>query len=189
MGKILFFVYDEMADFEMTLAAHILGISGKEIVLTAYEKAVVTSKPGVSYYPAVTASEALGLDDVEGIIIPGGWNRIFRDELKELLHMLNSESKLIAAICAAPEYLAKAGILENRRYTTTLTENYLKEIGSPDFFPRNNFVNEKVVRDRNVITAVGNAFVDFAIEIADYFGLIENSGEKEEYSKYYKGLL
>ncbi len=188
MGKIVCFIYNEMADFEMTLATHILGMSGKEIVLVAYEKEVITSKPGVTYFPKLTVQEALLLDDVEGLIIPGGWVRELKQELKELICRLDADKKLIAAICAGPEYLAKAGILEAHKYTTTLTEEYLQQIGAEDVFPRSSYVKENVVRDGNLITAVGNAFVDFAIEVVDWFGLFKNEEQKEGYRKNYKCL-
>ncbi len=189
MGKILCFVYNEMADFEMTLATHLLGMFGKEIALIAYEKEVITSKPGVTYFPGMTVQEALSLEEVDGILIPGGWNRILKDELKELLLKLHSEGKLLASICAGPEYFAKAGILKDYKYTTTLTEEFLKQQGLEDSFPRENYVKEAVVRDRNLITAVGNAFVDFGVELACYFEYIKSEADKQEYAKHYKGLL
>ena len=45
-----------------------------------------------------------------------------------------------------------------------------------------------MVRDGNIITAQGIAFIDFAIEICDWFNLFESQGEKESFSKSIKGL-
>jgi hypothetical protein len=56
-------------------------------------------------------------------------------------------------------------------------------------FPRYTYVNENVVRDNNIITAVGNAFVDFSIEILDYFGDFKDETEKKECASYNKGLI
>lgn len=72
-----------------------------------------------------------------------------------------------------------------------MTESYMKDQVIEDFFPRANFVSENVVRDKNVITAIGRCFVDFAIEIADYFGVFdnpENNFSKESLANSYKGL-
>ena len=188
MGKVLCYVYDEMADFETTLCTHILGMYGKkEIVAIAYSKDVVTSKPGMTYYPKATVLEALEYDDVEALIIPGGWNREQKDELTRLIQKLYGENKLIAAICAAPQFLARAGLLEKHKYTTTLTAEYMVQLGEKDDFPRDNYVKEKVVRDENIITAVGNAFVDFAVEVADWFKLFANEEEKSSFAEIYKG--
>lgn len=192
MGKILCFIYDDMADFEMTLATTVASQwLEKELVTIAYEKEVITSKPGVQYMPHDTVKNALDFDDVEGIIIPGGWNDEQRTELTDLLGKLHREEKMLAAICAGPQYLARAGVLNNNKYTTTLTEEYMKTQNKEDFFPRDNFVKQNVVRDGNIITAVGRAFVDFAVEIADYFGVFdnpENEFTKESIANNYKGL-
>lgn len=189
MGKVLCFIYNDMADFELTLASHFTGrFAEKEIVPVAYEKAVVTAKPGLCYYPRATVKEALQYEDVDGLIIPGGWNDEQRPELTELIRKLDEEGKLLCAICAGPQYFARAGVLESHKYTTTLTEQEMKEEGKADFFPRQNFVDEKVVRDGNMITAVGHSFVDFAVEIGEYFNIYESPEEKEDIRKAYKGL-
>jgi putative intracellular protease/amidase len=190
MRKMLCFIYNDMADFELTLATHFVGLlAEREIVPIAYEKAAVAAKPGLLYFPKATVKEALEFEDIDGLIIPGGWNGEQRPELTELINRLDSENKLLAAICAGPQYLARAGVLDNHKYTTTLTVDALKGRGEEDFFPRENFLDLKVVRDRNVITAVGSSFIDFAVEIGDYLGVYENAEEKKEYGDAYKGLL
>lgn len=40
----------------------------------------------------------------------------------------------------------------------------------------------------NVITAQGIAFIDFAIEICDWFNLFENEEDKERFIKNIKGF-
>ena len=170
MGKILCFIFENMVDFEMTLACHLVD---KEIVPIAYEIKVIKSNSGMYYYPMATAKEALEYTDVDGLIIPGGPNDEQRQELTELINKLNDKGKLLAAICAGPQYLARSGVLKGKKYTTTLTKDMIKEVFpdvKEDPFPRDTYVNEKVVKDNNIITAVGNAFVDFSVEIADYFG-------------------
>lgn len=82
MGKILCFIYEEMVDFEMTLACHLLN---REIICIAYEK--------------------------------------------------------------------------------------------------------QVVKDQNIITALGNAFVDFAVEILDYFKLLKEEKDKQAMSDHYKCII
>lgn len=192
MGKILCFIYEDMADFEMTLPLTVAGLwLEKELITVAYEKEIIKSKPGVQYMPHSTVKEALDFEDVDGLIIPGGWNDEQRPELTQLIQKLDKESKMLAAICAGPQYLARANVLDNKRYTTTLTKEYMDSQGKDDFFPRETFVNENVVRDRNIITAVGRAFVDFAIEIADYFEMFsqpDSKLDKVTLANHYKGL-
>lgn len=188
MKKILSFVYNDMADFELTLPCHLLSfLKDFQIVPIAYET-TVKSKPGLVYQAVATVKEALAMEDVEALIIPGGWNDEQREELTQLIQKLYSDGKLVAAICAGPQYLARAGVLENNKYTTTLTKEYLDSISKEDFFPRQNYVAENVVRDGNVITAVGRAFVDFAVELGDYFKMFKNDEDKQNCAKSFKGL-
>lgn len=189
MEKILCYIYDDMVDFEMTLACHLVN---KEIIPIAYEIKVIRSNSGMCYYPMATVKEALEYTDVAGLIIPGGQNDEQRQKLTELINKLNGQGKLLAAICAGPQYLARSGVLKDKKYTTALTQDKLKEYFPKvleDPFPRDTYVNENVVRDNNIITAVGNAFVDFSIEICDYFGNFKDEKEKRSYSSHYKGTI
>lgn len=192
MSKVLAFIYDEMADFELTFATHVTGTwMEKELVTVAYEKKEIISKPGIKYTPHFTVKEALELDDVDGIIIPGGWRNELEPELHELLNKLNDDGKYLAAICAGPQYLARTGVLDNKGFTTTFTQDYMKENQMEDKFQWDNYIDEKVVRADNIITAKGEAFIDFAIEILDYYKVFddpETQVTKEQLLLEYKGL-
>lgn len=60
--------------------------------------------------------------------------------------------------------------------------------GTEDPFPRENYEKSQVVRDGNIITSVGEAFVDFfSIEICDWFNLFDSSKEKNDFRSYIKG--
>ena len=186
MGKILLFVYNDMADFEFTYATHLLGHElGKQIVVAAYDKSPIVSKGGVTYLPNTTIAE-VDANEFEGFIIPGGWNPVVKQEMLDLINQFYQQDKLLAAICAGPRYFAKAGILDKVKYTTSIVEwNEMRRAAfkEEDPFPRQNFVNERVVRDRNVITSKGISFVDFGIEVANYFGMFNTDDEKLELYK------
>jgi protein deglycase len=189
MGKVLCFIYDNMVDFEMTLACHLLD---KKVIPIAYEKRIIKSNSGMCYYPIATVKEALEYADVDGLIIPGGSNDEQKEELTELINKLNYQGKLLSAICAGTQYLARAGILKSRKYTTSLTKELIKEVFpmvEEDPFPRENYVNENVVSDRNIITVKGNAFVEFAVELADFFGKFKDKEEKKKCESHYKGEI
>lgn len=192
MNKILVFIFDEMADYQITFITHLLSTSaGKEILTIAYEDKIIKGRSGLSYKPEKLVADVLN-EDVEGLIICGGWYGDVRKELIDLISNLNSKGKLLGGICGAGTFfLAKAGVLNKVKYTTPIvewTQNHIEVFGEHDPFPRNNFVLEKVVRDKNVITAQGISFIDFAIEIYDWFNLFENQEEKNEFIKTIKGL-
>lgn len=191
MSKILVFIYDQMADFEITYATHLLGANaGKEIITISYENEIIKSKCGLEYKAQRLIKDVLN-EEVEGLLIPGGWNGEIRPELVELIQGLNSKKKLLAAICAGPRFLAKAGVLDNVKYTTAFaqwTEDHVERFNESDPFPRQGFVGGRVVRDGHIITAQGQAFVDFALEICDWFKLFDDEEEKADYMKFVRGV-
>ena len=194
MNTILVFLYDGMADFEITFLTHLLGgDSGKNIVTIASSLDIITSKAGVKYQPHITVDTALETYDrelIEGIIIPGGWHKETPDALIDLLKRLHDDKKLLAAICAGPRFLAKADILKGVKYTTSVaewTDAHQDFFEERDPFPRYNYTGDRVTRDQHVVTAIGVAFVDFAIEVCDYLNLYGDEEEKLEFEHLIKG--
>ena len=59
--------------------------------------------------------------------------------------------------------------------------------GEADPFPRDNYIEKRVVADNNIITALGTAFLDFAVEICNWLQLFESEEDKNRFIKLYKG--
>lgn len=69
MGKILCFVYESMADFEITLTCHMLGWNpDEEFISIGYEKAPIKASSNLQYIPEITVKEAISLNDVDALI-------------------------------------------------------------------------------------------------------------------------
>lgn len=191
MGKILVFLFDEMTDYEITLAIHLLGAdAGKEIITISYEDSVIRSRCGLQYKSSRLVRDVID-EDVEGLILCGGWYGDIRSELLQLIRNMHEKKRLLAAICGAGTvFLAKAGVLDSLAYTTPAVEwtQEHQEVFGDDPFPRENLVRQTVVRDANVITAQGTAFIDFAIEVCDWFQLFDNQAEKDHFRSMRKGL-
>ncbi len=192
MGKILVYIFDEMTDCEITFITHLLcKDAGKEIIPISYRDEQIKASSGLIYKPVRLITDVLE-EDVEGLIIPGGWNGEVQPELIHLIQKLHFQGKLLGGICGAGTiYFAMSGVLANVRYTTAATEwtqRHMQVFGVQDPFPRQNFVSARVVRDKNIITAQGIAFTDFAVEICDWFGLFGNQQERDEFVKEVKGL-
>jgi putative intracellular protease/amidase len=191
-GKILVFLFEDMTDYEITFVCHLLGAdAGKEIITIAYEDKLIKGRSGLLYKPSGLVKDFIE-EDVDGIMIAGGWYGQTEPELLQLIQNLNSKGRLISAICGAGTvFLAKAGVLNNVKYTTPIiewTQKQMEVFGKEDPFPRENFVWERIVRERNIITAQGIAFIDFAIEICDWYQLFENEEEKDAFITNIKGL-
>lgn len=188
--QILIYIFDDMADFEITLLAHlIVGDSEVGVTVISDELRTIRSASGMLFQAHKTIRE-VDPKTVKGIIIPGGWIKNMSEALIKLVQDLNRENKLIAAICAGPMVLAKAGLLQDRAYTTAIIEwkdKHQNFFNSGDPFPRQHFKDERVVRDHNIITAKGVAFVDFSVEVCDYLNLFKDEAEKEDFVKRIKG--
>lgn len=183
MKKLLVYIYEGMADFEISLLCHLLVADcGKDVLIISDNLDEVRSKSGMKFLPDEILAN-VNLDEVEGLIIPGGWLASLSHKLIEIIKTLNDDRKLIAAICAAPWILAKAGILEGVKYTTSIStwgEAHREFFKMEDPFPRESYVECKCYRDENIITAKGTAFIDFSVEVCEYLRLFESEGEKLE---------
>ena len=189
MERILCYIYKEMAEFEVIFALNLLGYNPElEISLIANNSNPVRSKAGITYVPDYTIRQAIELQDVEALIIPGGWSDEQSSELTALIKKLNNEEKLLAAICRGPSFLARAKVLGDAKYTTTYSEELVKKQNIKDPFNRDNYIKQNVVVDGHIITAVGSAFIDFAVEIIDYFDMFEDDNDKEDFRRQHKGL-
>lgn len=51
MGKILCFIYNNMADYEITLACHMLGAAEKEVITISYDKTPIKALSQLLYTP------------------------------------------------------------------------------------------------------------------------------------------
>jgi DJ-1 family protein len=101
-------------------------------------------------------------DTTDLLILPGGTegakNLGGNDKVIELLKLMNSKQKLLAAICAAPAVIVKAGIAAGK----TLTSHP----AAKDHMVGVNYSEERVVKDGNIITsrAAGTTF-EFAFAL------------------------
>ena len=103
--------------------------------------------------------------DYDGVVIPGGMpgasNLRDSEKVIEIVKSMNEDTKMIAAICAGPIVLDKAGIIKGKKVTSYPGfEDQLKDAS---------YEETSVVKDGNIITSRGPALaVDFALEIVKY---------------------
>lgn len=172
MGKVLCYIYEEMADFEISLVLHRLRNAGNKEIVSISEKTLpIKAQSGLTYIPDMEIAAIKNIDDVEALIIPGGPINNEQNAICSLAVDIASQDKLLAAICFAPQFLGRAGILDKYQYTTSCSIEKIKQLGCEDPFNWNNYINQRTVIDRNVITAQGHAFVDFAVEVCKYLNV------------------
>ena len=181
MGKILCYIYDGMADFEISLLLHRLRNTGKrEIVSISENTELLRAQSGLCYKADKTIADIHDIAEFDAIIIPGGPINNEQNAICDIALKLIKADKLVAAICFAPQFLGRAGILDDYKYTTSCSEDKIKQLCCADPFNRRNYLLQRVVEDRNLITAQGYAFVDFAMKVCDYLHIFENEQQRHE---------
>ncbi len=112
-----------------------------------------------------------------GIILPGGqasWTLRDTPAVIKLVREMNAAGKLVAAICAAPIALAKAGVLAGRRvtcYPAADVEETVKAAAAE-------LCTEPAVTDGHIITAKGpGAALEFGYALGSWFGKAERAAE------------
>jgi len=128
------------------------------------EERLVYGAHGVGVEADILFKEGL-YDKCAMLILPGGMpgtvNLCNHRELNEELKSFDAAGKPIAAICAAPMVLGRAGLLQG--HTATIYEGMEEElIGAVSS-------QEKVVISDNIITSKGpGTAMDFALAIIEY---------------------
>lgn len=178
---ILCYIYDTMADFEVSFLLHRLTNQGlRQVVTVAKTLDPVTSQSGVQFLPHRTIDSVTDTSEVEALLIPGGPVNNDRNEICDLARRLVDEGKLVGAICFGPQFLGRAGILDRYTFTTSCSPEKVKSFGTWDPYNWNHYVSARVHRDRNLITAQGYAFVDFAEAVCDYLHIFKTPEERYE---------
>ena len=145
-----------------------------DMVSTTGDKNLVTSH-GIKYQ-ADFLLEEIDPDDYDGVYIPGGTAgaESLRDNNKviEIIKDFNDRDKLIAAICAGPIVLDRAGVLKDKKVTSfPSVKDELKNIGQ--------YIDDDiVVTDGNITTSRGAALTNYlALRLIE---LIKGKTYKEE---------
>ena len=104
--------------------------------------------------------------DFDMIILPGGpgtENLRNSGEVLDLVKKQHEANKYVAAICAAPTVLHKAGIVKGKSVTSFPSEEKV--------FTNSSYFYQNVVVDNNIITsrALGTA-IDFSLKLIELLG-------------------
>ena len=132
---------------------------------------IVTGTHGMRLFAdQVMGDKTEEFHDYDMIVLPGGWgaadNMAADQRLTQLLQWYDAQpEKYVAAMCAAPGVLAKAGITKGRRVTS-----YPGPKLEP-LFTEANYVTDTVTFDDHMVTSRGPATVlPFAFALVDVLG-------------------
>lgn len=166
--KILAFIANGTEDSELVNTISLLKRAKIDNYLVSVEDMEVMCSHGLKVKADAKLSDLSlkALRDYDGIFIPGGSRGVnaFKntESLLELIRMYALRAKPIMAICAGPQVLAKAGIMEGVNFTCYDT--------CEDEITMGIYHKEKgAIRDKNIITSRSAAYsFDFAFEIIEY---------------------
>jgi len=164
MARVLVPLAPGCEELEAVTIIDLLRRGGIEVIVAGLQPGPVLASRGTKLVPDVLLDEALR-SQYDMIALPGGVgaNHLQNDpRIVDLVRKMADQGKFIAAICAAPKVLAKAGVLEGRRATwfpNSLSQTETRGVTR---------VEETVVRDGNLITSRGpGTAMDFALHLIE----------------------
>ena len=183
-------VFDGFADWEPAYALAELRRSGKrDVVVVGFNSNPVISMGGLRVLPDRLLDE-VAIDQVGILILPGGerWTSADYPEpaLSSFLKQLEAGGIPIAAICGATLALARAGLLNDRRHTSSVPGD-LNSV--PEYSGAAHYLASPAVTDRGIITASGLAAVDFAGEVLRLLGVLSEADQAMWFDMYKSGRL
>ena len=187
MNKVLCVIYPNFSLYEITTLTSTLALSFDiTIDYVASENSMVVSEDGLTCLP-IKILDQVRIEEYSCVILPGMVNigpALQDEKLISFLRSLNEQDILIAAISSAPLLLAKAGLLNDTKFTGGIWQNFFDYF---EFLPRENFKAKAVLQDKNIITAIGFAHLEFARKVIFSLGLAENTDnyfkEQNEYAE------
>lgn len=188
MLKTYVLYFDHFAEFEIIIAVGNLA-ARSEIIPVAIENRPYISEEKQIFLPVKTISE-VSAAEIDLFLIPGGDNAsvIENRELKQLIGELNEKDKTIGAICGGVMLLGSSGILEGRKYTGFVRGYEVDDRSMEEFFKNAERLDQDVVVDGNIITARGQAFIEFGVEVADLMGIYETPEDREKDYRWIRNL-
>lgn len=185
MKKVLCIIYPNFSLYEIASLTSTLALSFDiTIDYVASDYSIVVSEDGLPCQPTKTLDQ-VRIEDYSCVILPGMVNigpALQDEKLISFLRGLGEQNILIAAISSAPLLLAKAGLLEDTKFTGGIWQNFFDYF---EFLPRENFQPKVLVQDKQIITAIGFAHQEFARRVILSLGLAANTDnyfkEQNEY--------
>lgn len=173
MKKILVLLAEGFEEVEAFLVVDFLRRLNFEVDLASLGSSLEVA--GSHRIKVIADLKLVEADEVyDAIVLPGGMpgsaNLRDNNHVIMLIKKIHNKGKLVAAICAAPIALYKAGILNGMKHTAHPS---IKET-----FKNSTYTGTRVEICGNIITGKGpGVSAEFAREIARYFGL-GNEAEK-----------
>lgn len=155
--NVAIYLYDGYYETELCIPAMLF--SKDNLFIIASNQEIVTCMDGRRLLVDRQVKDVTS-KEIDVLIVPGG-RPIPRDDIFELIRACEKAGAIIGGICGGVDYLAYAGILENRNYTS-----YYETGETYDFLPKTGCMTGQMYEsDRRVVTAKPEAYLEFALEL------------------------
>jgi len=145
MKKVLCIIYPNFSLYEITALTSTLALSFDIMIdYVASDYSIVISEDDLPCQPTKTLDQ-IRIEDYSCIILPGMVNigpALQDEKLNSFLRKLGEQDILITAISSAPILLAKAGLLNDTKFTGGIWQNFFDYF---EFLPRENFKAKAVL--------------------------------------------
>lgn len=148
-GKTIgYFVAAEVEDLEFWVPVMRLREEGAQVVVIGLTTATVRGKHGLEMTPDVDIENAPHANELDGIVIPGGWapDKLRRNQgVLQLVREVHEQGKIVGTICHGGWVPISAGIIRGRKATgSTGIKDDITNAGGI-------WVNEPAFREGNMV--------------------------------------
>ncbi|TVX94096.1 DJ-1/PfpI family protein [Paenibacillus agilis] len=157
-------LYPLFSEYEISVALSILKQGNHPITTIGIEeeRGLVVGESDFTCVPDTTIHE-VDMSTLDSLLLPGCMDISTLFEHEALMDFLRkcaevNPNLIIASISSSPYLLARAGLIGDRTYTVGLTQEQRQLL---QVFQEENYRNDLVVRDGNLITARGSGFIEF----------------------------
>lgn len=139
---------EELLDTKSALAA-----AGKSSDVASITTAQATGSLGATVTPDLTVKEAIN-KSYKAVVVIGGQGSLALvgyPEVIKVLRQADSSNKVVAAICAGPVVLAKAGVISGKKATVFPDRQLIAAVEAAGA----KYISEEVVVDGRLVTGSG----------------------------------
>lgn len=161
--RVAVLLFNYVEDIDFTAPVEVFGQSGAQVFTVAATTDPVTTVFGLHVRPDYDLAHAPASDV---ILVPGGGvtNALNNDQVMAWVRKRATESRYVMSVCNGAFILARAGLLDGLRATTTAGR--IEELAKVS--PKTRVVRERVVDNGKVITTAGlSAGIDGALHLIE----------------------